>query len=98
MESWQIIGLILMVVISLALMFLTELFYPMDKTTKQSNWRFNAHFKNKTTSRRSSIRTRPIAISSDTKKNTIEWYLSPILWLGAPLVILIPIFLVIISN
>jgi hypothetical protein len=45
MELWKIVGLILMVVIPLVLALITELFYPMDKVTKQRYWRFAKHAK-----------------------------------------------------
>jgi hypothetical protein len=40
MQSWAIIGFILIIVISLAMMVLTEIFYPVDKSSQVR------HFKN----------------------------------------------------
>jgi hypothetical protein len=38
MQSWAIIGFILIIVISLAMMVLTEMFYPVDKATHKRHF------------------------------------------------------------
>ena len=39
MQNWAIVGFILIIVVSLAMIVLTEIFYPVDKATHRRHFR-----------------------------------------------------------